>query len=199
MVVSPAQGDFGTDPTKNGVIPLARLRQGTLDVVHPVLRHHLLQDKLAEELGRVAFGELDHLLGDQGQMAHVSHPGLVLGLRLFASKLAVDDLVGDVGGLEQADGERRVEAPVHRAVEDLLDDIVHHIVKKVIPRVPEEEAEDGGDNSVLDELHLQVVANNGLGRGLTVGSGRWCLGHDDRNVSSVLARLCDWGLGALLQ
>jgi hypothetical protein len=72
-------------------------------------------------------------------MAHVAHSRLVCRLRPLGCKLALNDLVGDVGCLKQGNGEGRVEAPIHRAVEDLLDDVVDNIMEEVVPRIGEEE------------------------------------------------------------
>ena len=83
--------------------------------------------------------ELDNLLCDERQVTHVAHARLSLGLRLVAAPLALDYGVGHVGGLEEGDSERPVVASVHGSVEDLLDNVVHHVMKEVVPRVLEEE------------------------------------------------------------
>ena len=72
-------------------------------------------------------------------MAHVTHTGFALGLRLFTGPLAIDNGISNVGRLEERDGKGRVIATVHRTIEDLLDDIIDDIVKKVVPGVCEEE------------------------------------------------------------
>ncbi len=187
--MSAAHGHLGADAAEDRVIPLACLGERTLDVMDPILSHDLLQHHLAEKLGRMALCELDNLLGDQGQVSHVSHAGLGLGLRLFAGELAIDDPIRDVGGLEKADAERRVVAPIHGPVEHLLDDVVHHIVEEVVPRILEKEAENRRDNTVLDKLQLQVVSDDGIRLVRLVGGGRWRIGHDDREVSSLLSRV----------
>ncbi len=73
-------------------------------------------------------------------MTHVAETH-VLGLLLFVTaSLAFDNGVGDTASLEEIESEESVMTSVHRAVKHLLNDVVDHVVKEVVPREAEEEA-----------------------------------------------------------
>jgi hypothetical protein len=62
---------------------------------------------------------------------------LLLGF--VACLLAFYDLLGYTTSLEQVDGDAAVKASVHLPIEHLLDNVVHYIMKKVVPWKAEKE------------------------------------------------------------
>jgi hypothetical protein len=88
----------------------------------------------------VTLAELDDLLGDEGQVAHVAKANLLGVLDLVAASLAFNNGIRDLTGLKNINGQGSVVSTLHRAVEDLLDHVIYNIMKEVIPGEPEEEA-----------------------------------------------------------
>jgi hypothetical protein len=88
----------------------------------------------------VTLAELDDLLSDKGQVAHVAKADLLGALDLVAALLALNNCIRDLANFENTDGQSSVVSTLHGAVEDLLDHIIYNIMKEVIPGESEEEA-----------------------------------------------------------
>lgn len=84
--------------------------------------------------------ELNNFLRDESQVAHVAKSDPLGLLHFVISLLTFVDLLRDPPGLENVNGQYSVVSTVHMTVEYLLNNIVNHIVKEVVPRKPEKEA-----------------------------------------------------------
>src|ERR1700744_1951767 len=88
----------------------------------------------------MTLAELNDLLRHQRQVAHVSQTH-VSGLLFFVTpSLTFNYRVSDMASLKKIERQKSIVAPVHRSIEDLLDNIVNNIVKEVVPWEAEEEA-----------------------------------------------------------
>jgi hypothetical protein len=90
----------------------------------------------------VSLAELDNLLGNKGEVAHVAKTNLLGALGLIAALLAFDDRGGDATSIEDINGKSPVVAALHGSIEDLLDYIVDNIVKEIVPWEAEKESLD---------------------------------------------------------
>jgi hypothetical protein len=98
----------------------------------------------------VSLAELDDLLCNEGEVAHVAKTNLLGALGFVAALLAFDDRGGDATSIEDINGKSPVVAALHGAIENLLDYIVDNIVKEVVPWEAEEES--------LAQLVLYIVS-----------------------------------------
>ena len=82
----------------------------------------------------------EHVLSNEGQVAHVAESD-TLGLVacLVVAPLTFNDLGYDLRVAEECDGEVTVQAFVDSPSEDLMQEVVNHIVQKVVPRELEEQ------------------------------------------------------------
>lgn len=117
-----------SDSAQDSIVTLPCLSQYVLHVINPFIGHDHVQHRPREEIGRMSFGEFNHLLGDESQMAHVSQPHVHPGLSIIAFPLTLHDLLGDSAAVKQIDGEVAIETPVHGTIEDLLDNVIDNIV-----------------------------------------------------------------------
>lgn len=88
----------------------------------------------------MTLAELDDLLGDKSQVAHVAEADLLGALDLVAALLALNNRIRDLANFENINGQSSVVSTLHGAVKDLLDHIIYNIMEEVIPGESEEEA-----------------------------------------------------------
>lgn len=87
----------------------------------------------------MTLGELDDLLCNESQMAHVTKSDPLHLLHFIIAPLASIDLLRNPSSFEKVDSQYSVASTVHRSIEYLLNDIVNDVMKEVVPRETEKE------------------------------------------------------------
>ena len=88
-------------------------------------------------------------------MAHVTETNPLGALDLIATSLTLDNSLRNLTSLENIDSQQPVVSTLHRAIENLLDDVIHNVMQEVIPGEAEEEA--------LEKRKVRMTTGGGSG------------------------------------
>src|SRR5689334_19878401 len=90
----------------------------------------------------MSLAKFDDFLGHQRQVSHVSETHILFLLRFITPLLTSNYLLSNPSGFEKVKCEKSVVTSIHWSIEDLLNNIIHHIVQEIVPRKTEEKALD---------------------------------------------------------